>query len=76
MNLFDSKLKIGNKVSIESFSGTDIVIERLHEMGLRQGTELTVLGWAPFRGPILVRYKSTLLALRKEEAQCTLVKVL
>ncbi len=60
---------------IESLEGDQITVERLHEMGFRLGTKMVVLGWAPFRGPILVRYKSTLLALREEEAQCTQVRI-
>lgn len=73
MSLFDKELKVGSKVLIESFSGSQVIIERLHELGLRVGTELTILGAAPFAGPLLVQYKSTLLALRQEEAQCTIV---
>lgn len=73
MTLFDSSLKPGHVVEIQSLGGEDLLRERLHEMGLRAGTSLTILGRAPFGGPLLVRFKTSFLALRSEEAQCAIV---
>ncbi|WII70926.1 FeoA family protein [Bdellovibrio sp. 22V] len=74
MNLLDTALKPGQTVEIVGFTGDDIFRERLHEMGLRVGTTLTILGRAPFGGPLLVRFNTSFLALRNEEAACARVK--
>jgi ferrous iron transport protein A len=49
------------------------MIERLKEMGLHQGLEVSFVGRAPFRGPLLYRFGNTVLALRLEEASCALI---
>lgn len=66
-------VKAGQKLEILDLSGECLVCERLHEMGLRKGTFLSVLGRAPFGGPILLRYKTSFLALRNDEAECVMV---
>lgn len=75
MTLLDKNLKPGHSVEIIGFSGEDMFSERLHEMGLHVGTILTILGRAPFGGPLLVRFDTSFLALRNEEAVCTTVKL-
>lgn len=55
---------------IESLSGSEVLRERLQEMGLTPGTEIQVIGRAPFNGPVLIRYDVCDLALREEEALC------
>lgn len=74
MNLLDAKIKTGHTVEITGFTGDTALRERLHEMGLRAGITLTILGRAPFGGPLLVRFKTSFLALRNEEAVCAQVK--
>lgn len=44
-------------------------------MGLRVGTQVSILGRAPFRGPLLLRFNMSFLALRLEEAACAEVRV-
>ncbi|MFV8259284.1 FeoA family protein [Bdellovibrio bacteriovorus] len=73
MNLHDMTNKSGQSVEITGFAGEDILRERLHEMGLRVGSIITILGKAPFGGPLLIRFNTSFLALRKEEAACALV---
>lgn len=75
MTLLDSTLKPGHFVEITGFSGEDVFRERLHEMGIRVGTTLCILGRAPFGGPLLVRFNTSFLALRNEEAICATVKM-
>jgi ferrous iron transport protein A len=75
MNLFEPSLKAGSIVSVTDLAGPELIIERLHELGLRIGTEVMLLGQAPFNGPVLIKFKSTLMALRQEEAECTQVKL-
>ena len=73
MNLLDPSIKPGQSVEILSITGEHLLRERLHEMGLRAGMKLTILGRAPFGGPLLVRFKTSFLALRNEEAVCAQV---
>ncbi|MFM6928189.1 MAG: FeoA family protein [Bacillota bacterium] len=73
MNLLDPSIKPGQSVEILSIAGEHLLRERLHEMGLRAGMKLTILGRAPFGGPLLVRFKTSFLALRNEEAVCAQV---
>ena len=74
MTLLDFAVVNGKSVEITGFAGDDVYRERLHEMGLRVGIRITVLGRAPFGGPILIRFNTSFLALRNEEARCALVK--
>lgn len=76
MTLLDSNPKPGQAFEISGFTGEQVYRERLHEMGLRVGTKVTILGRAPFRGPLLVRFNTSFLALRNEEAACAQVKPL
>nr|BFD59506.1 hypothetical protein CKG001_16130 [Bdellovibrio sp. CKG001]BFD62886.1 hypothetical protein BdHM001_15670 [Bdellovibrio sp. HM001]BFD66736.1 hypothetical protein HAGR004_17580 [Bdellovibrio sp. HAGR004] len=73
MKLHDTAIKTGQRVEITGFTGEDVLRERLHEMGLRVGSLITVLGKAPFGGPLLIRFNTSFLALRSEEAACAQV---
>lgn len=75
MTLLEPSLKPGQSVEIQNFVGDVVLCERLHEMGLRKGMVLTLLGRAPFGGPLLVRFNTSFLALRNEEAVCAQIKL-
>jgi ferrous iron transport protein A len=64
------------RARIEGFNGDSVLVERLKEMGLHQGLEVTPVGRAPFGGPLLYRFGNTVLALRYEEAQCALIQLI
>ncbi len=55
---------------IIGFCGDHLLIERLKEMGIHQGLQIQSCGRSPFGGPFLFRFGATVVALRKEEAQC------
>ena len=74
MNLTDTSIKTGHFVEITGFLGPEVLCERLHEMGLRVGTKLNILGRAPFKGPLLLRFNTSFLALRLDEAACAQVR--
>jgi ferrous iron transport protein A len=59
---------------VELFQGPESLQERLREMGIYSGLVLKVKGRAPWKGPWLVEYSETVMALREEEAQCLIVK--
>lgn len=74
MNLVEAAGNRGHVMEITGFVGDILFRERLHEMGLRVGSKISVIGRAPFRGPLLIRYKTSFLALRAEEASCVQVQ--
>lgn len=76
MKLTDQIKNSQNKYEIIGFEGEDLIVERLHELGLRQGSIIAVVGQAPFGGPIILKKLNSFLALRKEEAKCILVKTI
>lgn len=61
---------------VSSISGPELVVERLHELGFHKGCQISVLGVAPLKGPLLVEYNSTVVALRDEESSCLSVQPL
>jgi len=62
-------------VEVVGFCGEPLLIERLKELGFHQGLKLQLVGQAPFGGPQLYRFGNTVLALRYEEAACTLIQI-
>lgn len=74
MNLADASLKRGQILKITGFHGAAILQERLHEMGFRQGMLITLLGRSPFRGPLLIKFNTSFMALRIDEAECALIE--
>lgn len=63
-------------VQVTDFTGPNILIERLHEIGLHKGCKLIVLGQAPLKGPLLIEFQTTVLALRDEESACLVIQSL
>lgn len=61
-------------LEIADFQGPAEVLERLQEMGLHCGSRVKLVGQAPFGGPLLFRFGTTVIALRQDEAQCILYK--
>src|SRR5437870_2227616 len=67
MNSLDQLLP-GQRARIEAIHGEDYLVQRLLEMGLLEGEELEVLGFAPFGDPIEIRLRDYRLSLRRNEA--------
>ncbi len=62
------ELPIGQRGRIEEVVGEDALVQRLMEMGLLEGAEVEVLGFAPFGDPLEVRLQDYRLSLRRNEA--------
>ncbi len=73
MNL--SKLRPGISGRVVAFEGPSSLVERLREMGLHQGVEISLLQRSPFRGPMIFSVSNTVIALRAQEAECVIVQV-
>jgi Fe2+ transport system protein FeoA len=63
-------------LEIIDLAGSPAICERLHEMGLHKGQVIQLLGRAPLQGPLLIQFGTSFIALRAEEAQCTIIQVL
>ena len=70
------QLRIGQIAFIESVRGTDAIVQRLFEMGLLEGEQVQVLGFAPLGDPMEIRLNDYRLSLRRSEAARVLVKML
>ena len=70
------QLRIGQIGCIESVRGADAIVQRLFEMGLLEGEQVQVLGFAPLGDPMEIRLNDYRLSLRRSEAARVLVKML
>ena len=75
LNYIQTHSASGN-LQITDFVGAAAICERLHEMGLHKGQKITLVGRAPLNGPLLIQFGTSFIALRAEEAQCTLIQAL
>jgi Fe2+ transport system protein FeoA len=58
----------GQRAVVRAVAGNDALGQRLMEMGLLEGEEIEVLGFAPFGDPIEIRLGDYRLSLRRQEA--------
>src|SRR5438270_13932277 len=62
------QLRPGQRARVESLQGDDGLTQRLMEMGLLEGEELEVVGFAPLGEPDALRLRDCCLSLRRREA--------
>jgi ferrous iron transport protein A len=62
------QLQRGQRACVDALEGSDAVVQRLLEMGLLEGEEIEVLGFAPLGDPIEIRLRDYRLSLRRSEA--------
>lgn len=60
--------------TIADLRGDTELTNRLRELGFHPGCIVQVLGQAPFNGPLVVQLHNCVLALRRGEAECLLIK--
>ena len=68
-----TKYKIFSSAVIQSILGDSSLMERLYEFGFLPGVSIMILQKLPFHGPLIIKVKDTLVALRFDEAQCIVV---
>jgi len=66
MNL--DELRRGQRATVTAIPGDDALVQRLMEMGLLEGEEIEVLGFAPLGDPMEIRLRDYRLSLRRCEA--------
>lgn len=62
------RLVVGQPARIDRIDGDDAVVQRLMEMGVLEGEEIEVIGFAPLGDPMEVRLRDYRLSLRRAEA--------
>ena len=62
-------LRAGERGRILDVSGEDAIAVRLMEMGLIEGEEIELLGFAPLGDPLEIEVRGYRLSLRKSEAR-------
>jgi Fe2+ transport system protein FeoA len=70
------QLQTGQRARIDSIRGDDALVQRLLEMGLLEGEEVEVVGFAPLGDPMDIRLRDYRLSLRRSEAARIGVQVL
>ncbi len=71
-----NELHIGQRALILDVGGDDGIAIRLMEMGLTDGEEITLIGFAPLGDPIEFLIRGYRLSLRKTEAERVAVTAL
>ena len=69
------QLQTGQRARIDAVQGVDALGQRLLEMGLLEGDEVEVVGFAPLGDPMEIRLRDYRLSLRRTEAARILVSV-
>jgi ferrous iron transport protein A len=69
------QLERGQRARVEGVAGHDAVVQRLLEMGLLEGEEIEVLGFAPLGDPMEIRLRDFRLSLRRQEAAGVTVRL-
>jgi ferrous iron transport protein A len=62
------QLRVGQRACVKALRGDDAIVQRLLEMGLLEGEELEVIGFAPLGDPLEIRLRDYRLSLRRSEA--------
>ncbi len=69
-------MRQGQRALVESVAGDNAVVQRLLEMGLLEGEEIEVLGFAPMGDPMEIRLRDFRMSLRRREAAGVTVQML
>jgi len=70
------QLRVGQRGLVEAVGGEGAVLQRLLEMGMLEGEEVELVGFAPLGDPIEVRLRDYRLSLRRSEAARVAVRLL
>ena len=70
------QLAAGQRGRIVALKGDDSLVQRLMEMGLLEGDEIEVVGYAPLGDPLEIRLADYRLSLRRSEAARILVTLI
>ena len=63
-----AELPVGSRARIVSLGGQEDAVERMMEMGLVEGTEFSLVRFAPLGDPLEIKTRGYHLTIRKAEA--------
>lgn len=72
MNL--SEAKVGSTVTVTKIDGDSAYKRRIMDMGITKGSEIFIRKVAPLGDPVEITVRGYELSVRKNDAQCVLVK--
>ncbi|MDF2558512.1 MAG: hypothetical protein K0R71_2340 [Bacillales bacterium] len=62
-------LEVGEKYKVKNLSQVDVLVKRrLQDLGVIEGSTITIKNKAPLGGPVMIEAKGQALAIRKNEA--------
>jgi ferrous iron transport protein A len=70
------ELRAGQRARLRAIRGEGPLVQRLFEMGLLEGEEIEVLGFAPLGDPMEIHLRDYRLSLRRTEARLIEVELL
>lgn len=70
------QLRAGQRGQVEGLQGDDGIVRRLLEMGLLEGEEIQIIGFAPLGDPVEIGLRDYRLSLRRAEAARVTVRLL
>lgn len=68
-----SELNLGEKGIIKDISNSNSYYKRLIEIGFTPGQEIQLLNTSIFNDPLTFSLRGTLIALRKNQADCIII---
>ncbi len=66
--------KVGSTVVVERIDGDSAYKRRIMDMGITKGTELFIRKVAPLGDPVEITVRGYELSVRKNDAECVLVR--
>lgn len=68
------EVAVGQTVTVKKLSGAGPVKRRIMDMGITKGSEIFIRKVAPLGDPVEITVRGYELSVRKNDAQCVLVK--
>ena len=68
------EVSIGQTVTVKKLSGQGATKRRIMDMGITKGSEIFIRKVAPLGDPVEITVRGYELSVRKNDAQCVLVK--
>ena len=69
-----NQVKVGETVKVTKIAGEGPIKRRIMDMGITKGSEIFIRKVAPLGDPVEITVRGYELSVRKNDAQCVLVK--
>jgi len=68
--MYLTQMKVGDRVSVDAINIQGALKHRLNSLGLTRESELCIKNYGWFKSTVQVMINRTLIALRRDEAEC------